>query len=162
MEGEPTKCPYQAICKCPGGEDWEPVKGFIREEEGVHCLDWNKSIPFSDIPQLRTPGGRHISDAVEAADKLDKAIRKYNRSIKRRNAQRRYEESDKGKATTQRQRGSEKFKLSQQKYYHSEKGQVAHKKRREVVRDFRAAERWLKDHPGMTYEDYLKEEGNGS
>ena len=158
MEGEPTKCPYLEICECPGSKDWEPIKGFIREEEGVLCLDFNKTIPFSDIPQLRTPGGRHEQDAVAAADKLDRAIKKYNKSIKRREAQRRYEESEKGKATIQRQRESEKFRLAQQKYYLSRKGQEAHKRRGVVVGDFRKAEKWLRGHPGSTYEDYLKEE----
>lgn len=160
MEGEPTKCPYLEICKCPGGKDWEPIKGFIREKEGVLCLDWGKTIPFSDIPQLRTPGGRHISDAVVAADKIDAAIRKYNKSIKRRNAQRRFEGTEGGKATIEKYQDSEKFKLSQQKYYHSKKGQKAHKKRRAVVKDFRDAEKWLKEHPGSSYKDYLKEQQN--
>lgn len=160
MEGEPTKCPYLEICECPGGKDWEPVKGFIREEEGVLCLDFNKTIAFSDIPQLRTPGGRHVADAVAAADKIDRAVRKYNKSPKRREAQRRFEETEGGKAVTGKYQESEKFRLAQQKYYHSQKGKEAHKRRGVVVGDFRKAEKWLREHPGGTYEDYLKEQDN--
>lgn len=157
-----STCPYLEICKsdCPGFHPdrgpWVPVKGFIRKEEGVLCLDWNVLVPFSSFDELRTPEGRHIADAVEAADKIDQSRRRWGRSPKRKEAQRKYLGSDKGKATTERFQSSEKFRLAQQKYYHSRKGQEAHKKNRQRVQSFREAERWLKSHPGKTFEDFFR------
>ena len=163
--GEPSKCPYLEICKsdCPGlhpdKESWTPVKGFIRKEDGVLCLDWNVLVPFSSFDELRTPEGRHIADSIEAADKIDRSRRKWSRSPKRKKAQRKYLDTDKGQATVDRFQNTEKFKLARQKYYHSEKGQKAHKKRRDTVKGFREAEKWLKEHPGKTFNDFFREQG---
>ena len=161
---EMSKCPYLEICKsdCPGfhpdEEPWIPIKGFIRKEEGVLCLDWNRLVPFSSFDELRTPEGRHVADAIEAADKIDQSRRRWSKSPGRRKAQRRYEDSDKGKVTAKKHQESEKFKLSAQKYYYSPKGQAAHKKRRDIVKELREAEKWLEAHPGGTFEGYLKEQ----
>jgi len=157
---EPTRCPYREICKCPGYDkdegDWEPVEGFIRTKEGVLCLDWDIVIPLGDIPRVKIPEGRHITDAIEAADKIDAATRKYNKSPKRREAQRKYEAKKKGQAAIEKYQDSEKFKLGLQKYYFSSKGQEAHQRRGVVLKDYRKAAKWLADNPGKTYEDFLK------
>jgi len=162
LEGEPTKCPYRAICQqCPGNElgrgEWKPLLGFKRVSEGILCLDWNKVIPLEESPLFREPEGRHLADAVVAADRLDAATRRYNKSPKRKKAQKKYGETDKGKVTAEKYQDTEKFHLALQKYYLSKKGQQAYQKRGTIVKDFRKATKWLKGHPGMTYEDYLKE-----
>ena len=156
MQGEPIECPYKEVCKCPGGEAWLPIKGCILAENGVHCLDWDVTILLENIPSIRTPEGRSRR-TIEAADKLDQAAKKYNKSTKRREAQKRYEGKDKGRITREKHQDSEKFRLSQQKYYYSDKGQEAHERRNEILRDFRQVEKWLREHPGKTYEDYIKE-----
>jgi len=154
-----TQCPYKSICECPGYDkdegDWIPIDGFIRKEEGVLCLDWNILIPFEDIPRIRIPEGRHIADSATAADKIDEARRRWNRSEKRKEAQRRYMDSGKGKLIWKKFTETEKFKLALQKYHLSEKGQAALQRRADKVKDFRLAASWLEEHPGMTYEDYL-------
>lgn len=164
MDSEPTKCPYRTLCECPGDDpehgEWEPSLGFKRIPEGILCLDWDKVIPLEVMSQVKEaePEGRHLADAVAAADKIDEARRKWNKSPKRRAAQRRYKDTPSGLATRERFTGSEKFKLSAQKYYYSEKGQQAHEKRKNILTDFRAATVWLKDNPSKTFEDYLKEQ----
>ena len=166
MEAEPTKCPYRPLCQCPGDDpergEWEPSLGFKRVPEGIFCLDWDKVITLETMSKVKTaePEGRHIADATSAADKIDEARKKWNRSPKRRAAQRRYRDTTEGQATADKFSNSEKFKLSAQKYYYSSKGQEAHQKRRSIVSDFRAAAAWLKDNPGKTFEDYLKENPN--
>ena len=157
MQGEPTGCPYREICECLGGEEYEPIKGCILGEGGVVCLDWDIVIPLEDIPRVRIPEGRHITDAVESADKIDQAQKKYNRSPKRRAAQRRYEGKEKGQEALGKYQDTEKFRLAQQKYYYTDKGQEAHQRRRGTLKDFRRIQRWLQEHPGKTYEDYTRE-----
>ena len=163
MQGVPTGCPYRGTCPhCPGDDlgrgEWESSLGFKRVEEGILCLDWDVVLPLEESPLFRTPEGRHITDAVAAADKIDEARRKWSKSPKRREAQRRFEDTDKGKAVTESYQNSEKFKLSLQKYRFSGKGQEALQKRGNLVKDFRKAAKWLEDNPGKTYEDYLKKE----
>ena len=166
MVEDPIKCPYRELCQCPGyekgEEDWIPIDGFILTKEGILCIDWNLLLPLEKIAFLRTTEGRHIADAITSADKLDAAMRKYNRSPKRRAAQIRYEQKDKGKETARKFRETEKFRLSQQKYYYSQKGQAAHIKRRGIVRDFREADKWLKDNPGMTFDDFMEGKSESS
>jgi len=161
MQVGSTKCPYKEVCECPGDESelgsYENRKGFIREEEGVLCLDWDIVIPFEEVSKLRVPEGRHLTDAVAAAGKMDEAVKRYNRSEKRQAAQKRYEDKPKAKASKRGYYQTEKFKLSVQKYYYSDKGQESHLKRRKLVSDFGKAASWLKDNPGKTYEDFLKE-----
>lgn len=161
MREELIECPYREVCKgCPGDDDnkeWKPLLGFKKTEEGILCLDWKIVISLEDASQLKTSEGKHIVDSVIAADKLDAARRRWSKTPKRKEAQRRYEEKEKGQATIKKYQQTEKFKLSVQKYYFSKKGQDAHLKRRKLVKDFRQAAKWLKEHPGKTYEDYLKE-----
>lgn len=161
MEGGLTKCPYRGICKCPGDKldrgEWEPSLGFKRVENGILCLDWDVVLPLEESPLFREPEGRHIVDAVVAADKIDEARRRWSKSPKRREAQKRYLHKPQGQATVDKYQNSEKFKLALQKYRLSSKGQKAHQKSRKLVKDFRKAARWLKNNPGKTYEDYLKE-----
>lgn len=159
MIGEPTRCPYRSVCQCPGDKlgkgEWIPSLGFKRVEEGILCLDWDIVIPLEESPLFREPEGRHIVDAATAADSLDASTRKYNKSPKRREAQRRFRLTARGQAVVDKYQDSEKFKLSQQKYYLSDKGQKAHLRRREQLKDFRKVAKWLEEHPGKTYEDYL-------
>ena len=165
MQGEPTKCPYRHLCKCKGDDpergEWEPSLGFKRVPEGVLCLDWNVVIPFESVSQLKDaePEGRHVVDAIEAADRIDATQKRYSRGEKNKAAQRRYRGSPRGRAAQQKFTLTEKFKLAYQKYYYSDKGQAAHLARRELVKDFRVAARWLRDNPGKTFEDFLKEVG---
>ena len=164
MDSEPTKCPYRTLCQCPGDDpergEWEPSLGFKRIPEGIFCLDWDKIIPLETMSQVKTaePEGRHLADAVEAANRIDEARRKWNRSPKRRVVQKRYKDTPGGQATLERYQDSEKFQLAAQKYYYSTKGQEAHQRRKGILQDFRAASEWLKENPGRTFEDYLKEQ----
>lgn len=164
---EPTSCPYRSICPhCPGDDldrgEWESSLGHKRVPEGILCLDWDVIIPHEVTPKLKDaePEGRHVADAVEAADKIDEAQKKYNRSSKFKSALRRYRDTPKGQAAQKRAAQSEKHKLAYQKYYFSDKGQKTHLSRRQLVKDFRTVARWLKANPGKTFEDYLKEQAS--
>ena len=81
-----------------------------------------------------------------------------------------YSQSDKGKAKQEEWRNTEegqqhirdymrstKGKLALRKYYYGPKGQEAHKRHKIKVTGFKAIEKWLKDNPGKTVEDFLKE-----
>jgi len=166
LSSEPTKCPYRTLCQCPGDDpergEWEPSLGFKRVPEGIFCLDWDKVITLEVMSQVKTveSEGKHLANAVEAADKIDEARRKWNRSPKRRSVQKRYENTPGGQAARKKFAVSEKFKLSAQKYYYSQKGKEAHQKRKTVIQDFRVATKWIADNPGKTFDDYLKEQKN--
>jgi len=169
VQGEPTSCPYRSICShCPGDDlnqgEWESSLGHKRVTEGILCLDWDVVIPHEVTSTIRdaAPEGRHIVDAVTAADKVDEAQRKYNKSPKFKAALKRYRSTDKGQAANRRFAQSEKSKLVNQRYRFSEKGRSAHETRSKLVKDFRAVARWLKDNPGKTMDDYLKEKFNGT
>lgn len=157
MQGEPTKCPYSEVCKCPAGPDFKPIKGLWRQEDGIQCLDFDIFLPYSLAAKVPRTEGRHIADAVEAADKIDIARRRWSKNPKRRAAQKKYDKGPKGKVTKKKHSQTESFKLSYQKYYYSKKGQEAHMKDREKKKQFRVIQKWLKESPGKTIDDYFKE-----
>jgi len=161
-DGTPKTCPYRRACEqCPGDDPkrgpWEPSLGFKAVDGGVICLDWDKLIPNEDIPKVKRGEGRHVTDYVAASERLDEAKRRYSKSPKGREAQRRWAKSTAGIEAKKRYQQTEKHALSLKKYYYSKKGQQAHARRQEVVSDFRAARKWLKENPGKTYEDYVNE-----
>ena len=155
-------CRFQeaGICKCPGGEDYEPKEGTINLENGVRCLDFGVLIPYhlAFVPR-KLPGGRHITDATVAMEKMDKARSRYQKSEKGKKTQRKYKDSDKGQKVTDDYQESPKFKLSKQKYLESQKGQEAVEKGKERKKDWRKAAKWLEEHPDKTLEDFYKEGG---
>jgi len=154
----PCRLKKAGICECPGGEDYEPVKGTINLEEGVRCLDFDKLIPYDKafVPR-KLPGGRHVTDVMESMEKLDEANRRYQKSPKGKEAQRRYLESEKGQESVENYQNSPKFQLSRQKYLESQKGKEAIEKGKDRKKDWRKAARWLSEHPDKTLEDYFKE-----
>ena len=153
-----TRCPYRDVCECPGYDkddgEWIPVEGFILQDDGILCLDWDIVLPRSKISKLNTPEGRHESDAAASADKLDNATKKYNKSENRKRAQERYAASPRGQAATQRFAQTEKAKLIVQKYQQTPKGQASLLARRGLVKDFRKVAKWLRDNPGKSPADY--------
>jgi len=160
---EVVKCPYSSSsnCICPSGDsEWIPLKGFKRVPEGILCLDWGVTIPLSEIKLTFEPEGRHTADAATSADKLDVAQRKYNKSPKKKERQREYEERTNREAWY-RYTQTEKYRLALLRYRLTKKGKAAYQKRQELVKNFRIAQRWLKEHPGKTYKDFLEEVGDG-
>jgi len=91
----------------------------------------------------------------DSADKITKAGRKYRKSKKGKFSSKKYWKSESGKLTRKRYSQSEKSKLTQRRYYYSKKGQEGVKRRAEARIAAKAAENWLKENPGKTFEDYL-------
>lgn len=161
LDEEPFPCPYRSICNCPG--DGVTRLGFkLRVGGGLVCLTHKIELEPEQIQDLRTSEGKHLVDAVEAADKIDAAHRKYSRSEKARANQRKYNKSEAGRASFKRITKTEKYKIAQRKFYYSPKGIEARLRRQEKVKDFKQIEKWLKANPGKTVEDYWKEKDNGS
>ena len=146
---------------CPGGPDFEPMKGVIPLDNGLRCLDFDVLIQYSlAFPQRKLPGGRHVTNVMESMGKLDKARRKYRGSEKGKEAQNKWKGSKKGKKSTRKFQDSPRFKLSRQKYEESQKGQEALQEQKDRKKFWRKAQKWLQKHPGKTLEDYTKEVGN--
>lgn len=93
-------------------------------------------------------------------DPLDKAKQRYFKSKKGRKAQRRYHQSEAGKTASRRYFSSEKGKMVQLRYALSPKGQLVQECKRRDRTLARALSRYLKEHPGKTVEDFLKEVRN--
>ena len=84
-------------------------------------------------------------------------------------AQARYNKSEKGKAAQKRYHTSEKAKkhqtpdvyanLRQQKYLNTPKGKETQQEYLDRQKLWRKAAKWLKDNPGKTLDDYIKEQG---
>ena len=89
---------------------------------------------------------------------LRRAMRVYWQSDKGRETQKRYRHSDKGKVARSFHVKSVKGKLTRKKYYYGEKGQAAHLRRRTKVKQFKALDRFLKDNPDKTPEDFFKQQ----
>ena len=154
----PCRLQEAGICKCPGGENFEPVEGTINLENGVRCLDFDKLIPYdvAFVPR-KLPGGRHVTDVMQSMEKLDKARRKYQKSEKGKITRQKYSDSEKGQKVLEDYLKSPKFKLSRQKYLEGQKGKEAVERTKERKRDWRKAAKWMLEHPGKTIEDYYKE-----
>lgn len=153
-------CRYQeaGICECPGGEDFEPVKGVIYLEDKVSCLDFDAQFPYklAFVPR-KLPGGRHVTNVMESMEKLDEASRKYRKSPKGKASRDRWRNSEGGRKSIEGYQDSAKFKLSKQKYKESSKGKEAVERDKERKKDWRKAAQWLADNPGKTLEDWEKE-----
>jgi hypothetical protein len=153
----PDKCPYQKICKAQKCGKEGISGGFSRVDLILTCHNWDVSINIDDILEsVNLPEGRHLS-GVDAADKMDSALRKYLRSPKGKEAYKRYRESTKGQEARARHESTEKARLTKTKYYYSDKGQAAFQSRLEREKELRKIEKWLKENPGKTTEDYFKE-----
>lgn len=157
-------CRYQeaGICECPGGEDFEPVKGVIYLEDKVRCLDFDKKFPYKlAFAPRKLPGGRHVTDVMESMEKLDDARRKYQKSPKGKASRDKWRDSEKGQKSTEEYQDTAKFKLSKQKYKESQKGKDATERDKERKREWRRAAAWLADNPSKTLEDFHKESKDG-
>ena len=87
--------------------------------------------------------------------------KKYLQSDKGKKAVKRYKESEKGKQAISKTNKSVRHKLSAQKYRNTPKGKDAAEDRKLKLREFTKVQKWLKDHPGKTVEDYWKENPKG-
>lgn len=112
--------------------------GYFPESDEFKCLDCDKPYnPSEDLAKesrqrfWASPRGREIQ-----------AI--YSRTGKGIEAHRRHQKSVKGKLTLRR-------------YYYSDKGQEAHQRHQDKVKLFKVIDNWLKENPGKTMQDYLKE-----
>jgi hypothetical protein len=99
---------------------------------------------------------------IDAYDKIERAKKKYNSSEKGKAAINRYFSSEKGKEARKRYLNSEKGREALLRYYNSEKAKTARERRQALLKLFRRADKYLKENPGKTIEDFLKEINNES
>lgn len=100
-----------------------------------------------------------INPELLEPDCSEKAKKKYFSSEKGKEALKKYSQTEKGKEARKKYCNSEKFKLAERKYYYSDKGKASFDKVAKKNSLFKEATEWLKDHPGSTFDDFLKEKG---
>jgi hypothetical protein len=143
MGPKKDSCPYRGLCDqaCPGDDDeeglWRPVDGFVLEEYGVHCEDWNWVIPMRRI--LKALGQKLQSEEL-TVEKISSVLGEAKRQ-----AQKRYADKPKGKAT-------------QQKYYNGDSNKQRLALERTAARVYKEYTAWviLSENSGKSMEDFLK------
>ena len=153
-------CPYSVVCKdeCPGGEDFEPEKGVLAQDNGIKCLDFDILLTYDlAFKPRKLPGPRHLPDIIERMDKVDASAKKYAQSPKGKAAQRKWYESEKGQKSVKKHQETVTFKLTQLKYRESKKGKDTVENRKKMAKMWRKINRWLRNNPSKSYEDYFKE-----
>lgn len=90
-------------------------------------------------------------------NRAKEARRKYWASQKGRKVQANYGLSEKGVKAHKRHQKTVKGQLTLRRYYYSDKGQEAHQRHQNRVKLYKAIDNWLKENPGKTIQDYLKE-----
>jgi len=126
--------------KCPCGGKI----GYYSETDEFKCTVCGKA--YSTEEDHKTPEAQILYSQSEKGKAQQEAWRHSQEGLER---LRRYDQSPKGK-------------LAKRKYYYGPKGQAAHKRHKTKVAGFKSLEKWLKDNPGKTLQDFLKETQSGS
>ena len=125
--------------KCPCGGQIGYSKDIDKDTEEFRCITCGK--PYSTKEDHKTA----------------KAQIKYAHSDRGQEKQKDWRDTEQGRQSIQDYDKSPKGKLAKRKYYYGPKGQAAHKRHKNKVTGFKTIEKWLKDNPGKTIEDFLKE-----
>lgn len=148
----PQKCPYRKVCEfaCPGDEDgeelWVPMAGFMLQEDGVYCIDWEVLIPSEKaktvVVEMRDPNTVNKSRESQRA------------------AQKKYFKTEKGRAARKRHAETGKPAIANQKYYYSTKGELGRLRRRAEEELFKAYKIWMKkpENAGKSIDDFVAEQ----
>ncbi len=125
--------------KCSCGGQIGYTKDIDKDTEEFKCIVCGRS--YSTKEEHKTP----------------EAQIKYAHSEKGQEKQEEWRDTERGQQSIQDYDRSPKGKLAKRKYYYGPKGQAAHQRRKTKVTGFKEIEKWLKDNPGKTTEDFFKE-----
>jgi len=99
-----------------------------------------------------------MSDKLKSDEKYLENQRKYWASEGGREAQNRYFQTEAGKEARERYLNSEKGQQALLRYYLSEKAETTRQKRQALIKLFRRLDKYLRENPDKTIEDYLNQE----
>ncbi len=128
--------------KCPCGGQIGYSRNIDKDTEEFKCIICSKS--YSTKEEHKTPEAQVL----------------YSHSDKGKEKQEDWRNTKEGRQHLRDYIQSPKGKLAQRKYYYGPKGQAAHKRHKTKVTGFKEIEKWLKNNPSKTIEDFLKENQN--